>query len=220
MSVIGTTYGLWTVRDLTPSNNTSGQQRWGCVCKCGTYRLLRPWQLKAGRTKSCGCSKSNLLKQKLTKNLKDRVFGKLTVLKQVANKKTKVNWLCLCECGVEKEVIADSLLSGATTSCGCNLSSLNNASSHPLFNHYRAMKERCYYTKHKYFKDYGGRGITVCDEWLKDPYAFFEYIGEKPTPDHSIDRIDPNGDYKPGNVRWADHVQQANNKRNKNEKEE
>lgn len=73
------------------------------------------------------------------------------------------------------------------------------------------MKTRCYNPKHNRFHVYGGRGIKVCDEWLNDFEAFLDYIGEAPSPDHSIDRIDNDGDYEPGNVRWATYKAQSNN---------
>lgn len=85
----------------------------------------------------------------------------------------------------------------------------------PEHNSWQGMKQRCYYTKHAQYKDYGGRGIKVCDRWL-GPYGFqhfYEDMGEKPAPKgkYSIDRIDPDGDYTPENCRWADrHIQSAN----------
>jgi hypothetical protein len=81
---------------------------------------------------------------------------------------------------------------------------------------YRAwadMKSRCYWTKAKAFKSYGGRGITVCDEWRTDFPAFLEHIGPRPGSGYSLDRIDVNGNYEPGNVRWATRSEQASNMR-------
>ena len=75
------------------------------------------------------------------------------------------------------------------------------------------MKERCYNTRRHNYKDYGGRGIKVCDEWRNDYVAFLSHIGRKPSNYHTLDRIDVNGNYEPGNVRWATKAQQQRNKR-------
>lgn len=75
------------------------------------------------------------------------------------------------------------------------------------------MKNRCYYKRHDSYHSYGGRGITVCDEWLHDFKAFYKYMGDKPTPEHSIDRINNDGNYEPGNVRWATPREQILNTR-------
>lgn len=76
---------------------------------------------------------------------------------------------------------------------------------------WKAMKQRCYYVPNKEYKNYGGRGIKVCDEWLNSFSMFFAYIGKKPTPAHSLDRIDTNGNYEPGNVKWSTSIEQMNN---------
>lgn len=76
-----------------------------------------------------------------------------------------------------------------------------------------AMKQRCENPKAKQYCDYGGRGVTVCKEWSEDFAAFIAYIGLKPSPSHSLDRIDNNGNYEPGNIRWATKLEQDSNKR-------
>lgn len=78
---------------------------------------------------------------------------------------------------------------------------------------WKAMKQRCYYTKFKQYADYGGRGIKVCDEWLHDFAAFYNHAGTKPTLKHSLDRIDTNGNYEPGNVKWSTYSEQSKNRR-------
>lgn len=88
-----------------------------------------------------------------------------------------------------------------------------NCTEMPEYQSYKNMLKRCYYPGHKNYKNWGGRGIAVCDEWRKSFWAFYDYIGERPSPKHSVDRIDNDGNYEPGNVRWATPKEQANNKR-------
>ena len=85
---------------------------------------------------------------------------------------------------------------------------------HPLYNTWAAMKRRCYNPNYKSYKYWGGRGIKVCDEWLGKEgfWRFVAHIGNKPSHKHSIDRINNNGNYEPGNVRWATYSQQINNR--------
>lgn len=83
----------------------------------------------------------------------------------------------------------------------------------PEYRAWARMKERCFNKKCKSYKDYGGKGVTVCPEWVSDFLSFYSYIGERPSPSHSLDRINVYGNYEPGNVRWADRFTQARNKR-------
>lgn len=84
---------------------------------------------------------------------------------------------------------------------------------HPLYTVWKGIKRRCLNPKARYWENYGGRGIKICDAWL-DFYQFANDVGPKPSPSHSIDRIDNDGDYRPGNVRWATKSEQMLNRRN------
>lgn len=84
---------------------------------------------------------------------------------------------------------------------------------HPLYFTWRGMRERCRSPKHHAYHDYGGRGIRVCDRWNSSFSAFAEDMGQRPSAAHTLDRINSNGNYEPGNVRWATAKQQANNRR-------
>ena len=148
--------------------------------------------------------------------LDGKVFGRLTVIRRVGSDKHNCAlWECKCTCGATPTVSSNSLRQGRTTSCGCFRAERANSvnTKHGLATRtgvsylYRAwqnMKARCYNPKSRYYSYYGGRGITVCDEWRNDFQKFAASVGQRPSPEYSLDRIDPNGDYTPGNTRWAD----------------
>jgi hypothetical protein len=88
----------------------------------------------------------------------------------------------------------------------------HNMAGTPEHRAWKAAKGRCYNPKNSMFKTYGSRGITMCDEWKNDFYKFYSEVGDRPSPKHSLDRVDNNRGYEPGNVRWATDTEQARNK--------
>lgn len=156
------------------------------------------------------------------KDLTSREFGRLTVIRRAgSNKDGRATWLCICECGEICIKTGKLLLNGHCRSCGCGEyeNRVNNVTSHRLsdtrlYNIWQAMKQRCYYPKHKDYHNYGGRGIIVCDEWLTDFKAFYDWsMSNGYRDDLTIDRKDVNGNYEPSNCRWATWRDQRLNQR-------
>jgi hypothetical protein len=131
---------------------------------------------------------------------------------------------CRCECGTEKDVVAQTVHSGMSRSCGCLKAELHQAqfithglSEHPLYTTWYLMVRRCTRPDDRVWADYGGRGITVCERWLgaDGPASFIADMGPKPSPRHSLERIDNSKGYAPGNCAWVTWQEQMRNTRPK-----
>lgn len=153
----------------------------------------------------------------MSNDLKQIHFGRLTVISWEPGQKAKVS----CICGNEKIVMRSNLRSGGTTSCGCLHKEVIGAlrRTHgkrwtPEYFVWLNMRSRCMNPKNKHYKDYGGRGIKICDRW--DSFSLFlEDMGSRPSPKHRIDRKDNDGSYSPENCRWVtEHFQQRNKRSN------
>ncbi len=148
-------------------------------------------------------------------NLNQQTFGSLEVMERLENDKHgKSRWKCKCRCGNIKAVRGSDLVSGKTTSCGCN-KARHNLTNHKLYKTWYDMKNRCMNSKLRAYKNYGGRGIKVCEEWRCNFRSFYFWaVNFGYRPELTLDRIDVNGDYSPENCKWSTYLEQNQNKRN------
>lgn len=147
-------------------------------------------------------------------------YGRLQVIKYVGIKDTHKVYLCKCDCGNKKVIKSSDLRSGRVKSCGCYRSQYithknetHGLRKHRLYSIWANMKSRCYNPNATHYKRYGGRGISICDEWINDFKTFYDWAVENGySDDLSIDRIDVNGNYEPSNCRWVTDKEQSINK--------
>lgn len=160
-------------------------------------------------------------------NLTGQKFGRLTVIEECGRTKNRSTiWLCKCDCGNEHKVTTAHLKNGSIRSCGClrketttEKNYKHGLSDNRLYPIWKSIKDRCYRKNNNHYKDYGARGIILCDEWqnFENFYNWAMRNGydiTAPKGECTIDRIDPNGNYEPNNCRWVSSTVQQRNKRN------
>lgn len=226
----GRRYGLLTVIERTTSTPNRAS-RWICKCDCGNTTIAVSTKLKDGARVSCGCKKRGqgralgaLVKPK--NDLSNNVYGLLTVLEWGKCPDTKMaQWLCSCRCGNFTYARSSDLRLGRRLSCGCANGKTHGLSKTSEYRTWAGMIHRCTNPKVNQYKDYGGRGITVCARWKESVENFVEDMGERPSKRLTLDRINNNDGYHCGkceeckrngwvaNCRWATWEQQAGNRR-------
>lgn len=215
LNISGQRYGkLRAIRCVGMAKNGKAMASlWLCECDCGLSREAIIVELRRGRIVSCGCQSKTRLK-----DLTGVRFGYWTAVRLSGQRKgVRTAWLCSCVCGTERDVQSLHLLSGASQSCGCmrpkgiDSATYKHGSDHEAYRTWSNMLDRCRNPNNPAWHLYGGKGVTVCDAWATDFLQFAEDMGPKPSRNHSIDRKNGNGNYEPGNCRWATAKEQARN---------
>ncbi len=217
----GQRFGRLTV--IERAENNGKKTCWRCRCDCGNVCIVQSGNLTNGHTQSCHCLNQERNSESKLKDLTGMKFGRLTVIERIENKNKKTCWRCRCDCGNEISVISTNLTQAHTQSCGClhdetaSKMHIKHALCHTkIYRTWASIKDRCLKPQNKSYKNYGGRGITMCPAWIDDFLAFCNYVstlehfGEE---GYSLDRIDNDGNYEPGNLRWANRKTQGRNTR-------
>lgn len=151
-------------------------------------------------------------------------FGRWTIVSRASNRGTAAQWVCICSCGTIRTVLAQTLKNGSSKSCGCLMAELSSIRStkHGAtkkgcksveYITWVSMRGRCRNPNEQWFHVYGGKGVKICERWSGSEgfINFLSDMGNRPSAQHSIERIDSNGDYEPSNCVWATKIQQSRN---------
>lgn len=215
-----------TYEDLTVLRaqkiKVGNKERTGFIarCICGKEVEVLPYQLGKGK-KSCGCRREKPAVLKDDLNLIGKVFSELTVIalhseSRVLKKGKSRQWVCKCSCGNEILAVGSNLKSGDTKSCG-HLKHIGHNKKpgkfrNKVYDAWKNAKHRCYDDDYLSTDNYKGRGIIMSNEFLNDFDAFYEYIGDPPSQEYTLERINVNANYERGNLTWVLPDKQARNK--------
>lgn len=207
---------------VVEQNRDKRYVRWKCLCDCGGVTITTTSKLKSGHTKSCGCLQRERSSKASRKDLTGEKFGRLEVLYRAGEIGKRTKYVCKCECGNSIIVYGCNLVTGATASCGCarKESAAKLRFSHGkwgsrLYRCWRNMIDRCNNPKNKEYRNYGGRGICVCQEWESSFETFYLWaMSNGYRDDLTIERIDVDSGYSPKNCTFADYHVQSRNRTN------
>lgn len=194
----GQRFGKLIVIDYT--YNAGGKGTWRCQCDCGAITLVGRDKLISKHTVSCGAGRCRSRFVDIT-GLR---AGSLIAVEFVGGPYSQ--WLCKCDCGKMVHREAKILKKGKWCSCGCKFNTWNKTHgkrNSKVYRAWRGVKSRCLNPLCASYDNYGARGITVCDRWLESFENFYADMGDPPSKRHSLDRINNDGNYEPGNCRWA-----------------
>lgn len=226
---IGDKFNRWTVVSEI-INTGKGANSFNVVCDCGTEKTKTFSELNTGKSKSCGCLRDALRRQRLIKRYGfkagDRCYNLTVISGEVFDDKSKGRPCLelLCDCGNKIIVTVNHFQGGAVKSCGCRRikksreraikrNTTHGNVGHPLFQTWYDMLRRCNDHRNGSYKNYGHRGIKVCKRWEKSFDAFVDDVGPRPSNGYTLDRINVDGHYEPENCRWATQKMQCRNTR-------